>query len=244
MTPGADVTFSVTAGAPPLTYQWRKDGVDLAGESQASLTLNNVSVADAGDYDVVVANAIGSVTSSAATLTVNQPPVAGDDDAGARPGQTLTIPVMKLLANDSDPDGDALSVTAVQTPSSQGAPVTLDQVNGLVTYQAPANGNGLDTFTYTVTDARGATATGTVRVALTPGVSFNRLTPEILPGGDLRLRFLGIPGEHYALEWTHDLTPPITWEALATNQAAANGFLLFTNTPSGNSDFYRTRHVP
>src|ERR1035437_7141416 len=66
-----NVTFSVTAGGtPPLRYQWRWNGTNLAGASGTSLTLTNVGPAQAGNYDVVVANDGGAVTSQAAVLTL------------------------------------------------------------------------------------------------------------------------------------------------------------------------------
>lgn len=68
---GATVSFVVTASGSGLYYQWAKDGVALAGATAASLTLANVSTADAGSYRVNVSNTAGSVFSSAATLTVN-----------------------------------------------------------------------------------------------------------------------------------------------------------------------------
>ena len=74
---GTTVVFSVVAdGTPPLSYQWRKNGADLSGATAATLTLNNVQAADAAAYTVVVSNAGGSVTSTAATLTVADPALA------------------------------------------------------------------------------------------------------------------------------------------------------------------------
>src|SRR4029453_8878579 len=68
---GTDVLFTVTAdGTPPLTYQWKKDGLPLGGQTSPSLTLNEVSPTDAGNYSVVISNEIGSVTSRTKTLTV------------------------------------------------------------------------------------------------------------------------------------------------------------------------------
>jgi len=65
------VTFNVTAtGTEPLTYQWRKDTVDLVGATTPSLTLAGVSATTAGSYDVVVTNGLGFATSNAAVLTV------------------------------------------------------------------------------------------------------------------------------------------------------------------------------
>ncbi len=68
---GAAVTFGVAAtGTTPLTYQWQFNGQNLSGATTARLTLPGVQTNQGGSYDVVVANAAGSVTSSNATLLV------------------------------------------------------------------------------------------------------------------------------------------------------------------------------
>ena len=69
----------VTAtGTPPLRYQWRKNGTaaanNVAGATSNSLTLANLTLANAGSYAVVVTNTFGSVTSAVAVLTVVQGP--------------------------------------------------------------------------------------------------------------------------------------------------------------------------
>jgi hypothetical protein len=70
---GDPVTFSVVAdGAPPLSYQWRKDGVEISGATDSSYTIDAAQPDDAGDYDVVVSNACGPTTSDVATLTVDE----------------------------------------------------------------------------------------------------------------------------------------------------------------------------
>jgi uncharacterized delta-60 repeat protein len=72
---GQTAGFSVTAaGTAPLSYQWWKDGTEMTGATAASLTLTNVQWADAGKYIVVVGNALNSVTSTVATLSVNLAP--------------------------------------------------------------------------------------------------------------------------------------------------------------------------
>jgi RHS repeat-associated protein len=69
---GTNVTFSVTAqGVSPLNYQWYFNGTNLlAGATSSSLTISNVQVTDEGSYQLVVTNFTGSLTSSAATLTL------------------------------------------------------------------------------------------------------------------------------------------------------------------------------
>ncbi len=68
---GGKITFSVTATGPgPLTYQWLKNGKNIAGATSSSLTLSNLKTTNAGSYTVIVTNAGGSVTSNSATLKV------------------------------------------------------------------------------------------------------------------------------------------------------------------------------
>jgi hypothetical protein len=169
-------------------------------------------------------------------LAVHANPVAAADQASVAHGQTTTIAAAKLLANDTGELGETLSITAVSANASL--------AGGIVTYTAPTSGT-TDTITYTLSDGRGGSTTGTINVTLaSSGSSFNQLTPNVLGNGDIQLNYLGIPGTNYAVEITHDLTPPVTWTPLKTNAAGPNGALTFTNTPSGGNDFYRTRYVP
>ena len=80
---GGTVSFStIASGAPPLSYQWRKDGVDIAGASASSFSLGPVQIADAAVYSVEVTNAYGSILSSNALLTLF---MANDICSGATP---------------------------------------------------------------------------------------------------------------------------------------------------------------
>jgi Pro-kumamolisin, activation domain/Bacterial surface protein, Ig-like domain/Immunoglobulin I-set domain/Immunoglobulin domain len=79
---GNTVQFSVIAiGQSPLQYQWMLDGANLAsggnisGTTSNVLTVSSVTLADAGNYSVVVTNSLGSATSSVAVLNVGAPPV-------------------------------------------------------------------------------------------------------------------------------------------------------------------------
>ncbi len=78
---GSNVTFTVgAAGNPPLRYFWHFNGAPLPGKTNATLSLPNVQLADAGNYSVVITDFVGTVqsvvTSSVATLTVLAPPPA------------------------------------------------------------------------------------------------------------------------------------------------------------------------
>ena len=60
----------VADGNPSPTYQWQRDGSDIAGETSASLSIASTEIADTGSYAVVVSNSEGDVTSEAAVLVV------------------------------------------------------------------------------------------------------------------------------------------------------------------------------
>lgn len=92
------------------------------------------------------------------TVLVNRPPVAVDDTATTWKKSAVTIDV---LANDSDPDGDKITVTN----PSKGTYGTTSVQNGKVVYTPNGvAGDVWDSFTYTVQDSNGATDTGTVSV--------------------------------------------------------------------------------
>jgi hypothetical protein len=73
---GNDATFSVSAtGSLPLVYQWTFNGTNLAAATASTLTVTNVQLAQSGLYQVLVTNALGSVTSAPAVLRVLVPPI-------------------------------------------------------------------------------------------------------------------------------------------------------------------------
>jgi len=79
---GTSVQFGVTAqGTAPLRYQWRFNGTNLIGATNAVLPRPVVSSADAGNYHVVISNSIGSATSQIAALTV----IMSDSDGDGMP---------------------------------------------------------------------------------------------------------------------------------------------------------------
>jgi hypothetical protein len=69
---GQTATFTVVAtGTAPLNYQWQKGGTNISGANSASYTTPATTLTDNGSqFDVVVSNALGSITSNTVTLTV------------------------------------------------------------------------------------------------------------------------------------------------------------------------------
>ncbi|MBN2507227.1 MAG: lamin tail domain-containing protein, partial [Verrucomicrobia bacterium] len=94
---GMPAGFSASAaGTPPLFYQWRFNGGNLEGATNATLTLASVQLADAGVYQAVVYNAAGATDSLNATLTVRVGPFITSHPASVTnsPGQNTTFTVV------------------------------------------------------------------------------------------------------------------------------------------------------
>src|SRR5204862_3457587 len=76
VSPNSNATFSVTvSGMSPFFYQWHFNGTNISLATDSSYTRTNAQSSDQGGYSVVVTNSFGSVTSSAATLTVVSSPI-------------------------------------------------------------------------------------------------------------------------------------------------------------------------
>lgn len=166
VTAGASVSFSVTAsGTAPLSYQWQKNGIALAGATSATLTLSGVTTASAGSYTVVVRNAAGSVTSGAATLTVNA-------------SSTFTVRLTSPANGAVFPEGTRVLLTASVSRSSSGVRVRFYDGTSLLGSDTSAPfsilttrlGSGSHVFTARATDASGRTVTSApIQIRMTSG---------------------------------------------------------------------------
>jgi hypothetical protein len=140
VTAGQTATFSVTAsGTAPLSYQWQKNGAAISGATSSSYTTPAETTSDTGaQFTVVVSNSAGSVTSSAATLTVNVPPSITTQPTGqtVTAGQTATFSVTASgtapLSYQWRKNGTAISgatsasyTTPAETTSDNGAQFTV-----------------------------------------------------------------------------------------------------------------------
>jgi hypothetical protein len=158
---GGSVTFSVKAGgSAPLNYQWTKDGskllnsANISGATGSALTLVNLLVTDAGNYQVVITNNAGAVTSIVATLSTGVPP-ANDAFASAQTisgslgsvtGTTLNATKQTGEPNHAGNIGGSSVWYAWSAPST--SPVTFDTaLSGFNTLLAVYTGTAVDTLT-------------------------------------------------------------------------------------------------
>ena len=91
--------------------------------------------------------------------SVNDVPVTFPDTVTRLPGKAITIARTFPARNDTDADGDTLTVSAVASNSVGGVTITLNTTN--IIYSPATTYNSADRFTYTISDGKGATATGT-----------------------------------------------------------------------------------
>src|ERR687891_714430 len=158
---GVTVRFSVTgantasgsattnaSGQAAFTYTGNTAGVD---QIHAFADTNNNGTQNAGEP-------FGDAEKT--WTAVNAPPVAADDSASTDEDNPVTIDV---LANDSDPEGDTLTVDSVTQPTNGTAVVNPDDT---VTYTPDPDFNGTDSFDYTISDGNGSTDTATVTVTV------------------------------------------------------------------------------
>ncbi len=125
----------------------------------------NTDFVGTDNFEYVVCDPDGLCDTALVTVTVigeggNQPPTAIDDNATVAANTPLTIDV---LANDSDPDGDNLTISTISSNPSNGT-VTID--NGLVIYTPNTDFIGTDNFEYVVCDLEGLCDTALVTVTV------------------------------------------------------------------------------
>ena len=149
-------TPSVTANTAPTNGT-----VTRTGGSATYTPAAGFSGSDSFGYTLSDGN--GGTATGTMTVSVAPPPnvapVAGADSASTVSPNPVTI---NLLANDTDANGDTLSVTANTAPANG----TVTRTGGSATYTPAAGFSGTNSFTYTLSDGKGGTATGTVTVSV------------------------------------------------------------------------------
>jgi hypothetical protein len=156
------------------------------------------------------------------TLTVQgtgAAPVAVNNSLGTYRNKTAVMSAARLTLNDKDADGDVLIVIAVSTSSANGGKVSL--ASGSVNYTPATDYSGPDSFTYTVTDGHGNIATATVIVTVYPSTVISLVYGPAVVNGNVILRFAGIPGYSYTIEYKGSIAG--AWQKRLNTTAPASG---------------------
>ena len=228
--PGTNVTLTVVfEGSGPLAFQWRRNGVVLPGATEPTLTLTNLSPAQAGTYSVTISNVFASVISGTALLTVGIPPVINTQPSDqAAPIGTNSF--LSIGATGAAPLTCQWFFADTPIPGAVGPRLTLTnpQTANSGTYHAQVSDG-----TITINSSNALVRVFT-RFTLAPPRFTNNSSFSFSLGGD--------SGQYYLLEYSTNLT---TWLPLATNLAIA-GEAAFSDTSISNQPgrFYRVILLP
>ncbi len=154
-----------------ITYQWFSDGAVIGGATGKTYTTTQsdvgavMTVTAIYTDDQVTAESLTSAPTAPVT-NVNDTPIAVNDNLNAIEDQAMTFTsVTDLLGNDSDIDGDTLTLSSFSQPANGSL---ADNGDGTVTYTSAGNFSGVDSFTYTISDSNGGTAAGAAIIVVTP----------------------------------------------------------------------------
>ncbi len=239
VTAGQTASFSVAAtGTAPLSYQWQKNGANIAGATAASYTTPATTSSDNGaQFTVVVSNTAGGATSSAATLTVNAASVAPTittqpASQTVTAGQTASFSVAATgTAPLSYQWNKNATVISGATSSSYATPATTSSDNGAL-------------FTVLISNAAGSVtssaATLTVTAAPVPGIQVSPPAPINFGNaviGDTLSQVLIVKNIGTA-------TLSITQVTASGSAFNVNGFLLPMNVSAGQQTTITVAFLP
>ncbi|WP_425053528.1 cadherin-like domain-containing protein [Psychromarinibacter sp. S121] len=220
----------VMVGSSPLVMDWTQNVEVIqwggrgwgsaSGQTGFDAPFEGV-IADRQIYDTALSST-DIATLAGVSSGTNAAPTPLDDAVTTDEDTPLVIDVADLLLNDTDPDGDLLSVTGVATQPSNGTAV-YDNGTGTITYTPITGFEGTDTFTYSVSDGS-TTSTATVEVTVIPA-----------PGPSSS----DFSGAELDPAWTFE-GPAGTSSALQTN--ATDAFLSLV-TPDGNFDIWNENNA-
>jgi hypothetical protein len=221
-----DVVFASTNGVIGTSV--------VSSGSASSLSITNlprgtnlITAAYSGD-----ANYLGS-TGTVYQVVTNHPPVAVDMTCYRAKGSSLNLAIADLLTNVTDVDGDTITLQGLGA-SGTGASISNDNTS---IYYVPGTGaasNSNDSFTYTVSDGFGGSATANILVDVYSAPGPAQISAPA--GGVVNITFFGIPTSTYVVETTTNLSGP--WWALSTNSAGSDGSWQFSDPNATNAQQY------
>ena len=212
------------AGANPTNFVVGKlTGTNWTAPSVLTRSTTNIQIASLTTFGDFQAGEVANVA-----------PVAGADVLTRAAGSAgFKVLPADLLANDTDVNGDPLSIISVTNLSVQGAAVEL--FGSWIFYTPSSAINVNDSFTYTVSDGQGGTAVGTVSVNIVSTTQARSLTSVVAGTGS----FYGVLSTGYTVQYVDDMAST-NWLTLTNITTSASGLGQFTDPgPLPPQRFYR-----
>ncbi|MGD1030700.1 MAG: immunoglobulin domain-containing protein [Opitutaceae bacterium] len=215
----AGFTVSVS-GTPPLTYQWYLNGAAISGATNSWYSIDSAAATDAGSYTMTVANSLGSVTSTAATLTVSAavaPTITTQPES-----QTVSFDVATYIE---------LSVSASGSPNLSYQwffnGTAISNATGYDYYIWSPTSASAGNYTVTVSNAFGSVTSNTANIAVLPAVAPTITTqPEsqtVTSGSTVQLSVNASGSPNITFQWYDNgvALPTATGGTLSISSATA-----------------------
>lgn len=197
------LNVSVTAtGSPPLSYQWRKNGVNISGATQASYSKVSVTGVDNGGYDCVVRNAVNTVTSNVATITVLDPAITDQpDNQVVLDGYTATFSLSAVGSGTISYTWYRDEVVLVDGGRISGADTATLSISNVSSAD-----EGM--FKCYVLSAGGGIWSDEVALLVSdPAILIQPTGGTVDPGGAFSFTCIGLGSEPLSYQWMHDGAP-------------------------------------
>jgi hypothetical protein len=226
--------FSVIAGTAPLSYQWFfNTNTAVAGATNATLTLTNIQLTNAGYYRCTITNSAGSTNSANALLTVWQPPVITNNPVGvtnvAGGSATFTVTAGGV---------PALSYQWRLNPSTPQAGATSASFN-LANLRASQAGS----YSVIITNSAGSVTSAPAVLGVTNPLPTVAISP-VISGPNFQFTFNGIPGLTNTILTNGNLSGG-AWNVFTNIPPPANNNPINITAPAGQPNlFYRLMIVP
>ena len=225
---GTTANFSVFAGgALPLSYQWRFSNTNILGATLTNYTIASVQGTNAGNYNVVITNIAGSVTSSVAALTVIFPPSITNQFVS----QTV---VRGSNATFTVGASGALPLAYQWRTNGIVFPGRITNWLTLTNFQSTNEGH----YDVVITNMAGSITSASAMLYFLPSNNASRLTSPSFVSNRFTLLLLGKATTNLIIQTSTNLT---TWTPLITN-TSSSGVINFTDTNVvSDKRFYRAR---
>lgn len=227
---GGHATFSVAAtGATPLSYRWRYEGTNIAGATASNYTVINAQPTQEGDYSVVITNAVGSVTSTVASLTVNIPPTL----ASQPQPQSVLIgrdATFQVTGGGTEPLSYQWRFNGTNLPGANQDGYT----------RAAAQSEHAGNYSVVLSNLAGSVTSSNALLTVNPWLPVQFQSITRLPDG--RVQFVISGNSNETLWIDRSLLLPPDWQEL-TNLLNTSGTVNFTDDSATNADhlYYRAR---
>jgi Lamin Tail Domain/CotH kinase protein/Bacterial Ig domain/Immunoglobulin domain/Immunoglobulin I-set domain len=225
---GTTVTFTgLAAGPQPLFYQWRSNGVAIAGKITPSLVLSNVGPSHQALYSLYVFNNSGAITSAPASLIVRSSP-------------TITSQPQSVVLNTGEDATFSTAATGTPTLAYQwrfnGSPI-VGATNSSYT-RSNVQFTNAGSYSVSVINLVGSATSLPAELMVRPRI----LSMQLSTNGIFQMNFAGVPNQSYTVERAVNAT---NWSAAAT-MSSATGLNQFSEAGAitNVSRLYRLRQTP